>query len=276
MRAKVQYWLAPGLQSVELTAADYVAQRFSSHWHAGFAIGAVTRHAQGFHAEGREWVIEPGDLILLNPGQIHDGYSLGPGGWSSRMAYVPESTFDLLSGGCNGKAGRAMRFPKAVAHSPALSRAFLEWHTLTESTRDVRSHPFTAQVFTGLLELMHAGAWPASKAEGAGATELGARLHQLAVHGDATVASLNFDLGLTRFGSWRRVKSEFGMAPKPLLSHIRLMSAKQLLARGCPVIEAALNSGYHDQSHFSRQFAATYGFTPAQFRRVQLSRGHVE
>ena len=92
-------------------------------------------------------------------------------------------------------------------------------------------------------------------------------------HGDTRVASLNAELELSRYGAWRRVRNELGLAPKPLLSQLRLMSAKERLARGSPVIEAALDSGYHDQSHFSRQFAAAYGMTPAQFRRVQLARG---
>ena len=269
MRAKVKYWLAPGLRSVELTAADYVAQRFSRHWHTGFAIGVVTQRAQGFHAEGREWVIGPGDVIVLNPGQVHDGYSLSSAGWSSRMAYVPEHTFCALAGGRRKAPGFPMRFKQAVVHSPVLSQCFLNWHVQSEAVKDVRRHPLTVQLFEALSALMHAvSPQPALDSRAGGLRE---QLFDLAVRGEATVARLNRDLHLTRFGSWRRVKNELGLAPKPLLTHLRLMSAKQLLARGHPVIEAALDCGYHDQSHFSRQFAAAYGFTPAQFRSAQLA-----
>lgn len=273
MRAKVLYWLAPGLQSVELTAADYVAQRFSSHWHSGFAIGAVTRNAQSFHADGSDWVVAAGDLIILNPGQIHDGYSLSPAGWSSRMAYVPASALAALAGATDYQLETSLRFTQAVVRAPELSESFLHWHALSESVEDVRSHPLTAQVFAGLLRFMRAGPpLVVSKTGRAVAAKLHERLLDVAVHGDAKVASLSLDLELTRYGSWRRVKNQFGIAPKQLLSHLRLMSAKQLLASGYPVVEAALDCGYHDQSHFSRRFAAAYGFTPAQFRSAQLLR----
>ncbi len=261
MRARVDYWLAPGLRSVEMTAADYLAQRFSRHWHSGFAIGAVTRHAQGFHADGRAWVIAAGDLIVLNPAQVHDGHALAREGWSSRMAYIPEADFGTLAGVPG--LGMAMRFTQAVVHSPALCECFVQWHRLSQTTTELRGHPLTAQLFAGLRQLMR----PRT------AGEDDRRRQLLAPTGpvDASAARLSASLALSRSGAWRRIRGEFGLAPKPLLSHLRLMSAKRLLAQGLPVIEAALDAGYHDQSHFSRQFAAAYGFTPAQFRRAQLA-----
>jgi AraC-like DNA-binding protein len=50
---------------------------------------------------------------------------------------------------------------------------------------------------------------------------------------------------------------------------MRLVRTKQRLKCGVPIVEAALEAGYYDQAHFTRQFAAAYGMTPAQFRRVQ-------
>lgn len=269
VRAKVRYWLAPGLRSVEMSAADYGAQRFSRHWHTGFAVGVATRHAQGFHANGREWTVGAGDLIVLNPGQIHDGYALHAQGWSSRMAYIPESAFGILAGA--PQLGFALRFTDAVVASPALARDFLAWHCLSESAADLSAHPLTAQLFAGLVALMQPAASTPPQPDATPASGLRERLLAQAGHGDASVASLNAELDLSRYGSWRRVKTELGVAPKPLLKQLRLMTAKQLLAQGCPVIEAALDCGFHDQSHFSNQFAAAYGFTPAQFRRAQMA-----
>ena len=274
MRAKVRYWLAPGMPSIELIAADYVAQRFSPHWHTGFAIGVVTQHAQGFHAGGRAWVIGPGDVIVLNPSQIHDGYALGPAGWSSRMIYVPEADFGALAGAPRGDAmGFTLRFATAMVHAPALWQAVLDWHCLAESATDLRGHRLSLDLFNGLRALMQpSDLGMAAQHRPPGTQGLREKLLAQAGHGDARVASLNAELELSRYGAWRRVKNELGFAPKPLLSQLRLMSAKERLARGSRVIEAALDSGYHDQSHFSRQFAVAYGMTPAQFRRVQLAR----
>lgn len=271
MRAKVNYWLAPGLHRLEMTCADYVSQKFSHHWHTGFAIGIVTRNAQGFRTGGRDWTIAQGDVILLNPGQIHNGYSLDPGGWSSRMAYAPAEVFWSLSGHTAKSGSWPFHFPSAVVHAPALAAAFLSWHQRSETQSNLCSIEETKTIFSALLAHAKAGA-PSSEisfqAQGTGPLF---GLRPMDQQGDARVATLSAELELTRNGSWRRVKTQLGIAPKPLLSHMRLMCAKHLLAQGKAVIETALDSGYYDQSHFSRQFAAAYGFTPAQFRTAQLA-----
>ena len=212
---------------------------------------------------------------MLNPNQIHDGYALEHYGWSSRMIYVPEADFGALAGASRGDAmGYTLRFTSAVVHAPALWRAVLDWHCMSESAADLRGHRLSLDVFNGLRALMQpTGPGRVAQHKASGVHALREKLLAQAGHGDARVASLNAELDLSRYGAWRRVKNELGLAPKPLLSQLRLMSAKARLARGSPVIEAALDGGYHDQSHFSRQFAAAYGMTPAQFRRVQLARG---
>ncbi|HVE53043.1 MAG TPA: AraC family transcriptional regulator [Ramlibacter sp.] len=262
VRAKVNYWLAPGLPSVELSSADYGAQRFSPHWHAGFAVGIVTRGTQGFRARGRAWRVRAGDLILLDPREVHDGFALAPGGWSSRMAYVPEGDFAALAG-----IEPSRRFVRPCMQSPQLAALFLAWHRACAGTTDIREHPLTSQLFTGIAALMQRSEAAMPSAPGTGLREQ----LQLAARADAQVRPLTTALNLSRSGTWRRVKTQFGLAPKPLLKHLRLMEAKSLLAQGRPIVEAALACGFHDQSHLTRQFAAAYGFTPAQFRRAQIT-----
>jgi AraC-like DNA-binding protein len=44
--------------------------------------------------------------------------------------------------------------------------------------------------------------------------------------------------------------------------HVRLKHAADLLASGMPIIEAALETGFFDQSHFHRNFIKKFGVTP--------------
>lgn len=265
MRARVSYWLAPGLRSVELSAADYGSQRFSPHWHGGFAIGVVTRQAQGFRSLGREWLVEPGDLVLLNPGQPHDGYAVGPDGWSSRMAYVPAPVFRGLAG-IGGAAG-AWRFPQPCVRARDLAARFGNWHRLAEHA-DVGANAATTGLFRALAELLQPGA--PSGLDPLDAAAWRDRIGRGEEGPVPTVGALGDRLHLSRSSVWRRVKARTGLAPKPALKHLRLIEAKDLLARGVAPVEAAAACGFHDQSHFARQFAAAYGFTPAQFRRAHL------
>ena len=45
-----------------------------------------------------------------------------------------------------------------------------------------------------------------------------------------------------------------------------LQKAKALLRDGAPLAAAALDSGFYDQAHLTREFVRTYGFTPKAFK----------
>jgi AraC-like DNA-binding protein len=48
----------------------------------------------------------------------------------------------------------------------------------------------------------------------------------------------------------------------------RIQLARALLATGVPVIQAAADAGFADQSHLTRLFARTLGITPAVYSRA--------
>jgi AraC-like DNA-binding protein len=45
-----------------------------------------------------------------------------------------------------------------------------------------------------------------------------------------------------------------------------LQKAKALLRGGAPLAAAAVDSGFYDQAHLTREFVRTYGFTPKAFK----------
>ncbi len=66
----------------------------------------------------------------------------------------------------------------------------------------------------------------------------------------------------------RRFTEVLGMAPTRFLHSLRIEQARQLLARTDRSIgEIALDTGYHDQSHFTRHFRKLTGVTPRIYRQ---------
>jgi AraC family transcriptional regulator len=66
----------------------------------------------------------------------------------------------------------------------------------------------------------------------------------------------------------RAFRRELGVGPGEYQRGLRLKHALRLVDEtDAPLSEVALACGFCDQSHFSRAFKATYGATPASFRR---------
>lgn len=74
--------------------------------------------------------------------------------------------------------------------------------------------------------------------------------------------------GLDRFSLTRQFRTHFGTAPYNYLIMRRLERARELLAAGEGFAEAALQSGFADQSHFTRHFKRAYGVTPGRWRQM--------
>jgi len=71
----------------------------------------------------------------------------------------------------------------------------------------------------------------------------------------------------------RLVHRVFHLTPRQLLVKTRIAAAARLLLESkTSLAELALACGYTDQSAFSRQFKATVGMTPRQFREAQSGR----
>jgi AraC family transcriptional regulator len=67
-------------------------------------------------------------------------------------------------------------------------------------------------------------------------------------------------------------KRTFGASPHAYLMKRRItMAVEQMLGSDAPLSEIAMNCGFADQAHFSRQFRRTMGSTPSNWRRERTS-----
>ena len=59
-----------------------------------------------------------------------------------------------------------------------------------------------------------------------------------------------------------------GVTPYRYLENIRVGRAKELLEQGVPPIEAALRTGFSDQSHFTNYWSRLIGLTPGAYGEI--------
>ena len=68
-------------------------------------------------------------------------------------------------------------------------------------------------------------------------------------------------------------KRTFGASPHAYLMRRRIsMAVEQMLGSDAPLSEIAMNCGFADQAHFSRQFRRMMGSTPSNWRRERAQR----
>ena len=78
--------------------------------------------------------------------------------------------------------------------------------------------------------------------------------------------------GLSKSTLLRAFAKSKGVTPYSYLENIRIGKAKKLLEQGVPPIEAALQTGFSDQSHFTNYFNRFIGLAPGIYRDIFLDK----
>ena len=82
--------------------------------------------------------------------------------------------------------------------------------------------------------------------------------------------------GLSKSTLLRAFTKSKGATPYSYLQNIRIGEAKKLLEQGLPPVEAALQTGFSDQSHFTNYFNRYIGLAPGVYREIFLMKENSE
>lgn len=238
------------------------ARGFGRHWHGSYGFGVMD---EGGHvsASGRGQVhAVAGDVITVNPGEVHDGFPLSsqPRRW--RMIHVSHGAMAAMLD-VDGH-----EFTRPVLDDPrlraAIDHVFRRW--------DDPSGPALWEEALanacGLLVRQHG-----NRRLGDGPpTRLDRVRECLLDQMDAppSLADLAGLAGLSRFQLVRQFARGHGLPPFAWLRQHRLRRAQALIAQGMPLGEAAAACGFADQSHLHRLFSRCFGFTPGAWRDAWL------
>jgi AraC family transcriptional regulator len=84
-----------------------------------------------------------------------------------------------------------------------------------------------------------------------------------------SISEMSRCLGIDRAHLTKQFAAHFGMPPGAYSRRRRIERAQDLLrTTSKPLCDVAVETGFYDQSHFSRVFAAQTGCTPLEFRRI--------
>lgn len=227
--------------SIQAVMAD-TTHRFGRHTHDQFGIGLIERGAQK-SASGRGPVEAcTGDLITVNPGEVHDGAPLTDSGRRWRMLYfdpalVQELASDIADGGLSLHA----EFTQPVLRNVNLA---VHFRTLFDRLTATSSCAFGAEeALLQMLASLMQRRRPTAAALPPGLRAARARIDDApaATH---TLAALAHEAGLSRYALVRSFARATGLTPHAYLVQRRLQHARSLIAQGTPLGEAALASGF--------------------------------
>lgn len=252
---------------VDLLHAHFERHAYDRHAHDFYAIGVFVTGAVAFRYRAAAHVAPSGAVLVLEPGEAHDGRPAVAGGFTKRMLYVQPATLGRAA--WDDDAPQALpAFPRAVLDDPWLARRLVRLHAALADPHAGRLEQEGRLVETlAALTGRHAegGREPRVVPDDRVVRRVRDYLHAHAA-ADVSLADLAREAGVSRFRVSRLFQRAFGLPPHAYLVHLRLAEARRRLAAGEPPAEVAAATGFADQSHLTRRFRGAFGITPGQFR----------
>lgn len=259
-RSRDRIRIAPGAAGIERLEAHLHGQAFSPHRHDTYAIGITLSGIQSFRFRGEQWHCLPGQCHILHPDELHDGGAGTEEGFGYRIVYIDPSLVQ------EALRGQPLPF---VAH-PVLDAARLPEGCASEiwdvdaEIDDVGRIELVVAVATLLADAA------SGSVQKSGLLALGSlmRVRDLIAARPMERHSMDELEGLAGLDRWtlaRQFRAAFGTSPTRFRTLRRLDHVRRLLKDGTPLAEAAIEAGFADQSHMSRQFKLAYGLTPARW-----------
>ena len=270
MKETAKIWLQPELRGVELLRARYVTQRFGRHVHDGFGVGVIEHGALGFYYRGANIVAHRGMINTVNPDEVHTGHAVVADGWAYRMFYFDTAVLQRAASEMSCRNEPVPYFNHGAINDTALACALQRLHISlddqTTSSQLERESLFLA-LLTQLI-VRHGDTTPKTLPIGNETTAVDRTRDYMEAHfaDRISVHDLARLAHVSPFHFIRVFQKQLGMPPHTYLLQTRLRHARNMLAKGCRIVDAALDTGFVDQSHFTRHFKRTFGITPAQYR----------
>lgn len=245
-----------------------IMQKFPNHFHEYYVIGFIESGHRYLSCKNKEYTIEPGDLLLFNPGDNHtceqcDGRTL-----DYRCINIQRETMSRAVFEITGESYLPYFTEQVVFHSelvPLLKELHL---MIMQEEKDFRKEEFFYFLLEQLIEEYTDQEIPLPKLEKNTENEAVCEFLKQNYMNNITLNDLSKLTGLSKYYLLRSFTKQEGISPYSYLITLRINMAKKLLEQGASPIDAALRTGFADQSHFSNFFKKQIGLTPRQYMRI--------
>jgi AraC-like DNA-binding protein len=253
-----------GLHGVEAVSLKSTRQ-FPRHSHDQFGIGVITF---GGHRSWSNigWVDAVcGNVIMVNPGEMHDGSSLDGNARAWKMLFFePELACEILA---DDERSRTVTLKPTVRDRDQATQFCQLFSAMTDPQPD-GLHSEECLVRTLAYAFCHHGSQRPFHYAAFPSIDKIVKLIDSAPERAMSLQAMAHIAGVGRFHFLRAFARATGATPHAYIVQQRIRLARRLLAAGKEPVQASAEAGFADQSHMTRAFVRQLGTTPARYRQV--------
>ena len=242
-------------------------QPFPNHFHEHYVIGFVEDGQRVLTCKNKEYNIEKGNIILFNPGDNHGCVQSDNGTFDYRGFHISKSIMIDLAEEVTGKR-ELPGFSKNVIYDEEITCYLRPLHEMVmNGTSDFGKEESLLLLISALIQ-NYGQPFERCVPECRQEIEKACEFIRQHLNERIYLDQICRYAGLSKSTLLRAFTKSKGITPYRYLETIRINEAKALLGKGVLPIDAAMRTGFSDQSHFTNYFNSFIGLAPGVYREI--------
>lgn len=257
---------------IEAYRFEGIVQPFPNHFHEYYVIGFIEDGQRVLSCRNHEYTIAKGDIVLFNPGDNHACVQSDDGTLDYRGFNITKEVMLDLAEEVTGKR-ELPGFSKPVIFDEEVTCYLHPLHELVMKGSYEFGKEENLLLLISLLIQRYGLPFESCIPEYREEIEKACDFMEQHFADRIYLDQICRYAGLSKSTLLRAFTKSKGVTPYSYLENIRIGKAKKLLEQGVPPIEAAMQTGFSDQSHFTNYFNRFIGLAPGLYRDIFLEKG---
>ena len=256
---------------IEAYRFEGIVQPFPNHFHEYYVIGFIEDGQRILSCRNQEYALKKGNILLFNPGDNHACVQSDDGTLDYRGFNITKEVMLDLAEEVTGKR-ELPGFSKTVIFDEEVTCYLHPLHELVMIGSCEFGKEENLLLLISLLIQRYGQPFESCIPECREEIEKACDFMEQHFADRIYLDQICRYAGLSKSTLLRAFTKSKGVTPYSYLENIRIGKAKKLLEQGVPPIEAALQTGFSDQSHFTNYFNRFIRLAPGLYRDIFLEK----
>ncbi len=250
-----------------------IRQKFPNHFHEYYVIGFIKSGKRHLSCRNKEYNIKNNDLILFNPHDNHTCEQIDGKALDYRCLNIKPNLMKKIVFEIKGEESLPYFVENVIFNSDIVPLLHELYFMIVNDEKDFKKEELFLSIIEQLIDEYSKTLYSSPVKEMNMEIKSVCDFLENNYMKNITLDNLTNLTGTSKYNLIRSFTKQKGISPYSYLESIRINRAKKFLENGVSPIDAALRTGFTDQSHFTKFFKKFIGLTPKQYMNIFIEKG---
>lgn len=257
---------------IEAYSLEGIIKAFPNHFHEYYVIGLIEGGQRHLSCKNKEYDLKKGDIVIFNPGDNHSCRQIGDGLLDYRGINIPKETMRKLMQEIMGREELPVFSVNVICDEEIAGYLHPLHKMVMNGSREFKKEEDLLFLITRVFQKYDL-AFDKGNTECVDELERACAFMEENYDRHICLDEICQCAGMSKSILLRVFTKNKGVTPYCYLENIRIGKAKKLLEQGVLPADAALQTGFSDQSHFTNYFSRFIGLSPGIYREIFCEKG---